>query len=156
MLIGALAANPLLTGCKSKSGARARTGMVQGSDWPFWPASMRIHPSTRVSRDEKINAFVIETRVEFFDPDGITTKAVGQLTLELHDATVRDGDPVQVWNQNLRDLALNHRQYEVVTLTYLFRLEIETSVFPEQPELRVYFLGADGQELGPEHMRLRM
>lgn len=153
LLITTMMAPP--AGCKSKGGDRTRGGTVQGYEWPFWPASMRIHPSTRVSRDERINAFVIETRIEFFDPDGITSKAVGRLTLELHDASSRDHEPVQIWNQNLRDLALNNRQYEVVTRTYLFRLEIETSVFPDQPELRAYFLSADGQELATR-MRLRI
>src|SRR5688572_30250275 len=142
-------------GCQPKSGTRTRAGTVQGYNWPFWPSSMRVHPSTRVSRDEKNNVFVIETRIEFFDPDGSTSKAVGQLTLELHDAGSRADEPIQVWNQNLRDLELNNRQYEVVTRTYLFRLEIETSVFPDQPELRAYFLSADGQEITAQ-MDLRM
>jgi hypothetical protein len=141
-------------GCNSKNGA-GRTGRVEGETWPFWPATMRVHPSTRVMRDEPSGRFVIETRIELFDPDGVTSKGVGQLTLELHDASSRGDEPVQIWNQDLRDLELNRRQYETVTRTYLFRLEIDASVFPNDPELKAFFLSADGQTLAAT-MRLRM
>lgn len=141
-------------GCQSKVSG-TRTGRVEGETWPFWPSAMRVHPSTRVMRDEATSRFVIETRIELFDPEGVTTKGIGQLTLELHEASSRSDEPVQLWNQDLRDLELNRRQYETVTRTYLFRLEIDASVFPKDPELRAYFLSADGQELS-ERMRLRM
>ena len=134
----------LLTG-----GCKGRPARVEDTAWPFWPARMRIHPSTRVVRDDPTGQFVIETRIEFFDGDGATARAVGQLSMQLHDARpeARQNDPIQLWNQDLRDMDANRRQYDMVYRTYLFRLQIDPATFPAHPELRAYYLGNDGKEL---------
>jgi hypothetical protein len=156
-LILVLAAAALLAGCPPKPGPHGPGGDQTGNNnttvaapaWPFWPSRMRLHPLTRLVMDEATGQRIIEARIEFFDPDGATTKAIGQLTLQLHRAEMIAiaPEPLQIWNQDLRDLALNRRQYDDVTRTYLFRLEIDSAIFPEQPELRAYFLAENGQQL---------
>jgi hypothetical protein len=137
---------PALCGCAPRSATPA-----QGihAVWPFWPTQMRIHPLTRIIRDEERGALVLEARIEFTDREGSTSKAAGQLTLTLHESARdrRVSEPVQVWNQNLSDLNVNRRQYDEVTRKYLFRLELDESKLPQQPDLRAYMLSDDGQEL---------
>ena len=116
--------------------------------WPFWPTRVRVHPSTRIVKDPQTDHWVIETRIEFADPEGATTKAVGQLTIQLWDAaSANAAESLQNWNMDLRDLAVNRRQYDDVMRTYLFRLEIDPAKIPENPQIRIYFLAMDGQEL---------
>jgi hypothetical protein len=129
---------------------------AQPASWPFWPKSMRLHPLTRLALDPETGEQVIECRIEFLDPDGQTSRAVGQLTLQLYpDAGTPTADnlALQTWNQDLRDLALNRRQYDVVTRTYLFRLQI-TQPLPVGADLRAFFLSLDGQRMLAE-MRVR-
>ena len=60
---------------------------------------------------------------------------------------------LQTWNQDLRDLELNRRQYDDVTRTYLFRLQL-TQPPPAGSELRAFFLSADGKRMNAQ-IRLR-
>jgi hypothetical protein len=119
------------------------------AQWPFWPRRMRVHPLTRVARDAATGATFIEARIEFMDESGHTVKGVGQVRLDLHDPDRPGGSstPVATWSRDLRNLPTNARHYDEVTRTYLFRLEVEGAAFPQQPEVRAYFLGADGQRL---------
>jgi hypothetical protein len=124
--------------------------------WPFWPAFMRLHPLTRLTEDRATGVQIIECRIEFEDPDQQTCRAVGQLTIQLYpDATAPTGAgaALQTWNQDLRDLELNRRQYDDVTRTYLFRLQL-TQPPPPGAELRAFFLSADGKRMNGE-IRLR-
>lgn len=110
---------------------------------------MRVHPLTRMVHQEATGHWVIEARIEFTDPDRVTTKAIGDLTIQLRDAqrgTDASGE-IQTWNQDLRDLEVNRRQYDDVTRTYVFRLEVDSDRFPGQPKLWAFYLGEDGQEL---------
>jgi hypothetical protein len=124
--------------------------------WPFWPRRMRVHPLTRLAHEARTGTLFIEARIEFQDEAGHTTKAVGQVRLDLHDAERRGGQatPLSTWSRDLRDRAVNDRHYDEVVRTYLFRLEVDEPTLPQEPELRVYFLGADGQRLR-ETFRLR-
>lgn len=123
--------------------------------WPFWPVGMRLHPLTRLAIDPVSGEQVIECRVEFQDIDGLTSKAVGQLTLQVYPdgVTATGTGALETWNQDLRDLQLNHRQYDDVTRTYLFRLQTAQPL-PIGCELRVFFLSVDGRRMNAE-MRLR-
>ncbi|MDY7110271.1 MAG: hypothetical protein SYC29_16705 [Planctomycetota bacterium] len=124
--------------------------------WPYWPAGMRIHPLSRLVRDGESGQTVIEARIEFVDRDGHTSRACGQLRIDLHDATAAfPAGPVVTWEMDLRDLATNRRRYDDVTRTYLFPLDTEVDPFPQQPELRAYFLSADGRKLSEDALRLR-
>jgi hypothetical protein len=115
--------------------------------WPFWPAKMRIHPLTRVAMDGNSHQLVIEARLEFLDADGHTTRAVGQVLFQLmaDPDELDDAPPRRAWpEQDLRDLKVNRTRFDDVTSTYLFPIDVEESDLSGQPELRAYFLSADG------------
>ncbi len=121
--------------------------------WPFWPKRLRIHPATRVVTDRATGELVIEARVEFFDAEGDTSKAYGELTLQLHNPAQSTGED-QTWKLDLRNLADNRRQFDDVTHTYLLRLDLDSDSLPPQAELRAIFISADGQTM-EGRMRLR-
>lgn len=123
--------------------------------WPYWPATMRVHPLTRLTTDNLTAQSIIECRLEFQDLDGQTSRAVGQLTLQLYpDSFAATGSgAIETWNQDLRDLITNRRQYDDVTRTYLFRLQL-THAPPAGCEVRAFFLSENGQRLSAT-MRLR-
>jgi len=114
--------------------------------WPFWPEKLRVHPLTRLITDPHTGQNLLEARIEFFDVAGATSKASGQLTLRLFgEASQPDSaEPLETWNLNLRDLAVNALQYDDVTRTYLMRLQIDPTRLTAAPELRAYFVGANG------------
>lgn len=167
-MAAALVAALSLSGCKDSKGqtgggmnvdsgqpagdASAASSSAQrdpGAAWPFWPTSMRFHPLTRAVHEGSANELVIEARIEFLDSDGETSKAAGQLTLQLYaDVQSPSGpDALRTWNQDLRDLSINRQRYDDITRTYLFRLEMDQTELPQGAQLRAFFLSIDGQHL---------
>ena len=144
---------PGLVSCAGPQGGAGAGNRPAFSDtpgiWPFWPTRMRIHPLTRVTTDESTGRMIVETRIEFLDAQGVTSKAVGHLALELVETAPSQSVPniVEIWNQDLRDPMLNQRQFDVVTRTYLFRLELDRQLFPQAPQLNAFFVSMDGQKL---------
>lgn len=128
-------------------------GDAQTSDWPFWPEALRIHPLTRLAVDAKSGLSIIEVRLEFLDPQGHTTKGVGQVRIDLAagGSGADSSPPIATWNWDLRDRSVNRRFYDDVTRTYLFRLKVDSSELGPQPELQAYFLSATGQRLQATH-----
>ena len=125
----------------------ANASTDESASWPFWPVKMRIHPLTRVAMDGNSQQLVIEARLEFLDADGHTTKAIGQVLFQLMaDADeLDDAPPLRAWpEQDLRDLKINRTRFDDVTSTYLFPIDVEESDLNGRPELRAYFLSADG------------
>ncbi len=116
--------------------------------WPYWPQSMRIYPLSRLVTDRNSGDLVIEVRVEFFDAEGHTCKGVGQILVDLLDAgSLHPAEPIETWVADLTDLKVNRDHFDDLTLTYLFRLECDATLLPDQPQVRVYFHSADGQHL---------
>ena len=123
------------------------------SQWPFWPVRMRIHPLTRLvispTKDgtTPANQWIIETRIEFQDADGLPSKACGQLAIQMYESPSMQTDQgrVKTWNVDLRDLAVNRAQFDDITRTYLFRLAIKPAELTEQSQLRATFASEDGQ-----------
>jgi len=147
---------PAGAAAQGSTGAANRGGTgAAAAAWPFWPVSMRVHPLTRLMIDRQTSEQIIECRLEFQDSQGQTSKASGQLTLQIYpeSSTPLGGGALQTWNQDLRDLEINHQRYDDVTRTYLFRLQI-TQPLPAGAELRAFFLSADGRRLSA-HARLR-
>ncbi len=128
-------------------------GDAQTDDWPFWPEALRIHPLTRLAVDAKSGLSIIEVRLEFLDPEGHTTKGVGQVRIDLvaGGSGTDSSPPIVAWNWDLRDRSVNRRFYDDVTRTYLFRLKVHSLELGPQPELRAYFLSATGQRLQATH-----
>ncbi|MCA9296284.1 MAG: hypothetical protein KC983_07195 [Phycisphaerales bacterium] len=130
---------------------RAVDGSVTDAEvkWPFWPRSIRIHPLTRFVRESPSGRLILELRIELLDEDGHTSKAYGRIRIDLHDR--RGGTAglasLATWEADLTDLKVNAERYDVVTRTYLFLLEISEDERPLQPEIRVYYLSADGDTL---------
>lgn len=131
---------------RSSSSADVVSAGVTVPSWPYWPERLRVHPLTRLVTDPATGQRLLEARIEFFDDRGATSKASGQLTLRLFaDAALPDNaEPLETWNLNLRDLAINAQQYDDVTRTYLMRLQIDPARLTAAPELRAYFVGANG------------
>jgi hypothetical protein len=148
------ASAPVLPG-SSGSGALDEHHAVERPNWPYWPVAMRLHPLTRLMTDAHSGETIIEARLEFVDGDSQTTKAVGQLTLQVYpdSVTPTGSGALETWNQDLRDVAVNRRQYDDVTRTYLFRLQA-TQALPAGCEIRAFFLSADDRRMNAE-MRLR-
>lgn len=117
--------------------------------WPFRPTRLRVHPLTRAIMDEDTSEPIIEVRIEFIDPQGHTTKGVGQIRIDLlAEKGSKEADkPLAVWSRDLRDLKVNFEHYDEVTQTYLFRLRIEGKQLPANPRINAYFLAADGLRL---------
>jgi len=138
----------LMAGCPPKAGQNGAQG-ANGANWPFWPTRMRFHPLTRLVKNETTGQWVVEARIEFFDSEGANTKAAGQLAIQLFAGADSKpaGDPIQVWNQDLHDLELNHRQYDDMFHTYLFRLEVDPAKVPEQIVLQALFVSDNGVDL---------
>lgn len=128
-------------------------GDDQTDGWPFWPEALRIHPLTRLTVDAKSGLFIIEVRLEFLDPEGHTTKGVGQVRIDLAagESGADSSPPIGTQNWDLRDRSVNRRFYDDVTRTYLFRLKVDSSELGPKPELRAYFLSATGQRLQATH-----
>ena len=128
-------------------------GDAQTSDWPFWPEALRIHPLTRLAVDAKSGLSIIEVRLEFLDPEGHTTKGVGQVRIDLAagGSGADSSPPIATWNWDLRDQSVNRTLYDDVTRTYLFRLKVHSLELGPQPELRAYFLSAAGPRLQATH-----
>jgi len=144
------------TGCESGGNAwPAATSVFQQDDvaeenptWPYWPVHMRIHPLTRVISGEADGEILIEARLEMLDRDDIPTRGVGRVGFELiADGRVNDAEPPIAWDMDIRDTAKNLQHYDDVTQTYLFRLEMDRSQFPEKAELLAYFLSSDGKAM---------
>ncbi len=93
---------------------------------PFAPASLQIHPLTRVDHDAK-GALWIICHIELKDAWGDTTKAVGQLQIELYKPVGGPGSGVGTqeltWDVNLSDLDQNAALYDSATRTYRLQLE---------------------------------
>lgn len=122
-------------------------------DWPFWPTSMRIHPLTRVLNVD--DRYIIEARVEFSDEYGSTTRCVGQLRLLLVEtANDREGQIIEEWNNDLREVTANALHFDDITRTYLFRLELNSENYSPTAELHAQFLSTDATRLSAGH-RLR-
>lgn len=134
----------------------ADTPPLTADEWPYWPDAVRVHPLSRLVLDDAGKLVMIEGRIEFLDPEGDTTKAVGRLRIDLHDAEGERGlGPLLTWTVDLREPKINRERYDKVTRTYLCRLEIEPRDLPTAPELRVYFLSADNRPLNTATALLR-
>ena len=88
--------------------ADGRLGSEQDAgdpSWPFWPRTMRIHPLSQVVTDRKSGELIIEARVEFLDEHGHTSKALGQLRIDLHAAGASGDElrPLTSWVIDLQE-----------------------------------------------------
>lgn len=127
---------------KARPGRDVPAGSVRS---PFAPASIKLHPLTRIDRDPEGKPMIVaylDIRDEWDDP----TKAYGTLQVQLYRPA---GGPVSgmdeqelTWDPELNNLDANSRLYDPVTHMYrLPLLDAPEWVIPEQgrdaPRLRL-------------------
>ena len=131
------------------SGERFRLDAASGQ-WPYAPASIRVHPISRIKYDRTTGLAVVQARIEFRDPDGFSTRGVGSLTISL---TGPSDEGVMLiskteWKCDLNDLELNRRYYDEVTRTYQVTLELTPQIdVPFEPRLRAVLETPKGRTL---------
>jgi hypothetical protein len=124
ILAGAL---PLTVACKARPRPELR-GIADPAQipHPFAPASLILHPLTRIDRDAEGRLWIV-AYLEVKDAWGDPTKAVGALTVMLYrqvggaDSTL--GEHELTWDVNLADLDRNHDLYDSATRMYRLPLE---------------------------------
>jgi len=111
-----------LASCASPpTGPHEGGGARPGVAYPFAPASMRIHPLTRLERGDGGRPLLV-CHVEVKDAWGDTTKSIGALQVQLYrpgegpDASLERQE--LRWDVDLSDLTLNARLYDPATRTY--------------------------------------
>lgn len=127
-------------------------------DNPFAPVEIRIHPLTRLVREQdEDGGSRIEAHIEMLDEVGDGVKGAGQLTIELYRgsgpvAGVGEEDQVQRWTLDLVDRRANAGAYDRVTRTYRVVLT-GLPLFIKGPEgltLRVRLTTPAGRQLSSE------
>lgn len=91
---------------------------------PFAPATLRLHPLTRLGRDDQGRALIV-CHIELADRWGDTTKGIGQLAVQLYRPVGASGQSARQdasWDIDLTDLELNASLYDPVTRTYRVQL----------------------------------
>ncbi len=93
---------------------------------PFAPATMTIHPLTRIDKDPAGKMWIY-CHIEFKDSWGDTVKATGKLDIQLFRPTGGStsvlGTQELVWKVDLSDLEKNASLYDPATRTYRLPLE---------------------------------
>lgn len=113
-------------GCVSpRTPAEPSGGRGGAGAWAFAPASLRLHPLTRVLNPPR-GLPVIELYAELTDRWGDTVKSTGRLRVEL--VRVGEGldgatESVVRWEIDLSQLDENARLFDPATRTYRVRLE---------------------------------
>lgn len=128
-MIGALAVGVVgasLAGCAVRPGVDldSPAGPNTGTPYPFAPASMEIHPLTRLTQDSSHRPLLIG-HVEFKDAWGDTCKVFGNLQVQLYRGTPGEAVGVQElrWDVDLSDLERNAALFDPATRTYRLPLQ---------------------------------
>jgi len=138
----------------SAQSSETRPNQARLTNWPFRPASLRLHPLTHALRNEGVVS-VVEARIEFFDRFGHTTKGLGLVRFELR-AGDGDGRRLASWEIDVREVEENMRHYDDVTRTYLFRLGLEgVEDLPDSARLEVVATMPDQRLTGSMKIALR-
>jgi hypothetical protein len=113
-------------GCALRPHSPMTGQAAKGVPYPFAPASLSVHPLTRVDRDAAGKLWII-CHLELRDAWGDPCKATGALQVQLYRPVgARSGGlGVQelAWDVNLSDLERNASLYDPATRTYRLPLE---------------------------------
>ena len=131
---------------------------------PFRPITLRIHPLTRLlpSVDSDSAAPMIEVRLELTDQFGDTTKGLGSLRLDLFEGgnggngggggrgggrgLSGPGRHLLSWEPEFLEVEANARQFDRVTRTYVFSLDLAAGVeFSQRCILQATLTTHDGE-----------
>jgi hypothetical protein len=143
-------------GCQSAQepvdeAARPQPETVTEEPWRPEPVGLRVHPATRFAT--KNGQPILEAAVELFDALGDSIKAPGRVRLELfaRGQTSRPGERLSSWDISLRRQGDQRQYFDLVTRTYVLRLEVDEAEVIDHPTLlRVTFVCPSGQQLEAE------
>lgn len=130
----AVSAVMVVGGCVSSMATRPMAHVNAREDgsliWPYWPTSIRVHPLTRIREGDSGSAQVLDVRIEASDGEGLVTRALGTLELDLvASPSSSSSQPViTAWTFDLTDLAENMLRFDDVTRTYLLSLELPSDL----------------------------
>lgn len=157
-LLPCLLVTILLSGCSGGGQPSGTTISASTLDWPYAPASIQVHPISRIKIDRGTGQAVVHARVEFLDSDGFSTRGIGELDLILSG---QSDDGVMLmsqteWTCDLNDRDNNRQYYDEVTRTYQAILEMEPDMnVPWEPNLRAVLVLPDGRSLS-DSKRIRI
>lgn len=140
--------------CQWKGGSTGSASpAASGQAWQPRPVRIRVYPSSRFVQAGTDMHF--EARLELLDDMGDSIKGVGVCRFELFESAPggRMEDPASAkrlysWDVSMRTLVEQHRYYDAITRTYVFRLKLD-----DQPTARrgafllVTFMPAEGNRL---------
>jgi len=163
-LVGILIVIPLglLPACEAvqlKGGPAGTRPEAEASaaDWPFIPVRMRVHPFTALRYDAEAKTPVLEARVELLDRMGDPAKGVGEFRFELYRLPRRaapaleDSRLLYRWQSPVTTLEQNHRHWDPITRSYVFRLKMRQVPEPGTRLLvRADFVAAGDRRLQAE------
>lgn len=112
-------------GCAIRpAGLEGSGGPATDTPYPFAPASIEIHPLTRLTRDSSGSPLIIG-HVECKDAWGDTCKAFGALQILLYRGTPGELTGIQElrWDVDLSDLERNAALFDPATRTYRLPLQ---------------------------------
>ncbi len=97
--------------------------------WPYRPASIRLHPLSRLVHTT--SGDVLEIRIECLDDEHDSTRTIGVLSVQVKGD---EGAEPQKWN--LSDPRVNRACWDVVTRTYTVRVPLPAGFICE-PNLKI-------------------
>ena len=104
---------------------------------PFSPASLDLHPLTRIDRDADGHPWII-AYIELKDAWGDPTKGIGELQIQLYrqvgGSTSGLAEQELNWNASLSDLDFNAKIYDAATRMYRLPLEKAPEWLVAKPE----------------------
>jgi hypothetical protein len=117
-------------------------------DWAYAPVDIRVHPLSRVKFNDTGGEARVEARIELLDQDGFSTRGIGDLKLVLSGSSEMGSHTQVEWECDLSTVAMNGKQYDCVTRTYLAHLQLVSSDdIPLEPVLYAQFKMPDGRSL---------
>ena len=57
------------------------------------------------------------------------------------------GEPLEKWQVDLDVPAVNAERFDIVTRTYLFKLDLDLEAMPRRGVLKAFFVGNDDREM---------
>jgi 2-keto-4-pentenoate hydratase/2-oxohepta-3-ene-1,7-dioic acid hydratase in catechol pathway len=137
----------LIGGCNSTPGGM-RTSAGATMEWAYAPVDIRVHPLSRVKFNDTGDEARVEARIELLDQDGFSTRSLGDLKLVLSGSSEMGSHTQVEWECDLSTVAMNGKQYDCVTRTYLAHLQlVSRDDIPMEPVLYAQFQRPDGHSL---------
>ena len=145
-----LAIPVILAGCDTTPRSGRSPAVREAITWPYAPASIRVHPISRIKIDPETGQAHVKAHIEFLDIDGFSTRGIGRLEFVLSGQG--DGSTVSIskttWECDLNNPDTNSEYFDEVTRAYLATLELSPGVdVPWDPRFKATLVLPDGSRL---------